>query len=408
VAIKDRNNRRLNRLGIVRLGHKETGTRKNGSTYTYPVQDDHFLLHDARDIEEFYHKKGISEVRELDVLLPYPDIPRNFPTWYQVWAGGVLVCQGDGEYVAHATPFTCAVSQRGSVSVRNAPGDTLIANGVAQVPFDWNGDHFAEGDHVPCPGAAKETYPHCAACRLSSVLKVMMADPALFRFGYYQISTGSGQNYDTIMGTLEAMPADRVNGVPFKLSMVERQTSYQDTDGQRKKTTKWFLQLEPDPEITRQLYTRQVSQMIGAPAPMPVLVAGERHGPDDIIYGEPPAPPPYAEDQTREPYEDEQPTGDPLLNGDFHGAPVDGDAAAELKEVQEAETSVIVPVPTPNGLTHANIVEQAQALAGYSSPGDVKTAMLHVCGNDWMRNTEWSLSAAWSELQAYAASKSAE
>ena len=392
MPIKDRDNRRLNRLGIIRLGHKEERRRPDGSTYTYPVQDDHFLLHDASDVAEFYHKKGIDEVRELDVLLPYPDIDRNFPTWYQVWAGGVLVCQGDGEYVEHATPFTCAISQKGGVSVRNAPGDTLVANGVALVPFDWNGDHFGEGDHVPCPGATGGAYPHCKACKLSSVLKVMMADPDLFRFGYYQISTGSGQNYDTIMGTLEAMPADRVNGVPFKLSLVERQTSFQDTDGQRKKTTKWFLQLEPDRDITRKLYRRQVSHMIGAPEPRDVpALSYDRKDWIEHDGEDPPAPPPWAEDQAEG---DDEPTGDPFLNG----------TPAE-PEPESAPPAPATLVPAPAGLTHQNIVEKAAGLDGYAHVGDVKAAMLSIYGASWSRTPEWSPSEAWSELQIYAASK---
>lgn len=297
MPIRDRSRRRLVRLGVIRLGHREK-RKSNGREYEFPVQDDHFVLTDAPEVAEFYAAQGIDEVRELDVLLPFPDIERNFDAWYQVWAGGVLVCQGDGEYVQYAVPFTCSVSSKGNTSVRNAPGDTLISNGVARVPFDWNDTHFEAGEYVPCPGAAQDLYPHCAACRLNALLKVMMADPALFRMGYYQISTGSGRNYDTIMGTLEQMPADRLNGFPFKLRLVEEQTTYQDTDGQRKKTNKWFLQLEPDPTITRELYRRRVSQMLGAGEVEETPALPESVDPDwEPFDADEPAPPPYAEVQ---------------------------------------------------------------------------------------------------------------
>lgn len=413
MPIRDRSNRRLIRLGFIRLGHKEKGTRADGSTYEYPVQDDHFLLHDAPEIEKFYHEQGIDKVRELDVLLPFPDIDRNFPTWYQVWAGGVLVCQGDGEYVDNATPFTANIStsRKGvqRTSVRNAPGDTLVNHGVAQSAFDWGDAHFEAGEHVPCPGAAKGMYPHCAACKLSSVLKVMMADPELFRLGYYQISTGSGKNYDTIMGTLEVLPADRVNGYPFKLRLVEEQTSYQDTDGQRKKTDKWFLQLEPDPEITRQLYLRQTSRMLGAPEPRSAPMLDDGMARDWGFDSEDaPGPPPYAEDQMREPYEDETPTGDPLLNGDLHGAPMDADASEDHQEVLEDESKPPAPVelvPAPNGVTHRDLAEKAVGLDGYENIGQVKAAMLDIYGKDWARSTEWSPTGAWLELQVYAAAR---
>lgn len=293
MAIKDRTRRRLVRLGVIRLGFLKKSERTGKA---YPVQADHFVLRDAEEIAAYYAERGIEKVRELDVLLPFPDIERNFTAYYQVWAGGVLVCQGDGEYVQYATPFTTSIDDKKRTHVKNAPGDTLVSNGVALTGFTWNGTQFVEGEIVPCPGAAKDAYPHCQACRLSAMLKVMMADPELFRFGYYQISTGSGRNYDTIMGTLEAMPADRLSGIPFKLRMVEGQTTYKDTDGKRKKTTKWFLQLEPDPAITRELYARAVSVMVEGP--QITAHSPESAGPDwSELEAEPDAPPPYAEVQ---------------------------------------------------------------------------------------------------------------
>ena len=69
MPIKDRKRRRLIRLGIIRLGYLEERKRKDGSTYTFPRQSDHFLLHDAPEIAEFYAAQGIEEVKELDVLL---------------------------------------------------------------------------------------------------------------------------------------------------------------------------------------------------------------------------------------------------------------------------------------------------------------------------------------------------
>ena len=295
MAIKDRQRRRLVRLGVIRLGYR----KKAQSGKDYPVQADHFVLRDAEEIAAYYAAQGIEKVRELDVLLPFRDIESNFTAYYQVWAGGVLVCQGDGEYVQYATPFTVSIDAKKQTHVKNAPGDTLVSNGVALTGFSWNGTEFVEGEIVPCPGDKKDAYPHCQACRLSAMLKVMMADPELFRFGYYQISTGSGRNYDTIMGTLEQLPDPLPRGLTFKLRMVQEQTTFKDADGTRKKTNKWFLQLEPDPTITRELYARAVSAMVYGPQPAPQLP--EPAGPDwDVIEADPLVPPPYAEIQPDE------------------------------------------------------------------------------------------------------------
>jgi hypothetical protein len=303
MPLKDRDAtrpRRLARLGIIRLGHKvqKEKERQDGTTYTveYPVQDDHFLLHDAPDVAEVYGEGAT----ELDVVLPFPDIARNFDAFYTVWAGGVLVCKGDGEQVRYAAPLR-AEEKRGRTSVYNAAGDTLVSDGQAQIAFAWNGQDFAPGDIVPCPGAAQDLYPHCAACRVSAILKVMMAKPELFRLGYYQVATGSKRNYDTILGTLELISGNGqrpVNGIPFKLRLVEEATTYTE-GGKRKATTKHFLQLEPDPDLTRQLYQQQAAALIGkkeTPALPPTIDAetGEIVGEWDEAEEE--APPPFAED----------------------------------------------------------------------------------------------------------------
>jgi hypothetical protein len=128
---------------------------------------------------------------------------------------------------------------------------------------------------------------------VSAILKVMMARPDLFRLGYYQIATGSGRNYDTILGTLEliASQAGRVNGIPFKLRLVKEPTIYNE-DGTRKQTEKWFLQLEPEPEFTRKLYRRQAAAILDEPAPRPQLEPGDWDGEFDADSE---APPPIAE-----------------------------------------------------------------------------------------------------------------
>ena len=303
--LKDRDRsraRRLTRLGVIRLGHKESKEKKrrDGSTYTveYPVQDNHFIFTDAPDLAEYYG----DDCHEMDVILPFPDITRNFDAFYQIWAGGTLVCKGDGDCVKYAAPFTVKEKDTGGVSVYRAKGDTLVSDGVAQVAFSWNGERFEPGEIVTCPGAAQGLYPHCAACKLSGVLKIMIADPIIFRFGYYQIATGSGRNYDSILGTLELISANGqrpVNGFPFKLRLVKEATTYTE-NGERKATEKWFLKLEPDPTLTRKLYQAQAQATFGTIAAITANDAGDE-APAQIEAGEyfdesPEIAPPYAEE----------------------------------------------------------------------------------------------------------------
>jgi len=380
MAIKDRKRRRLARLGVIRLGMLVDNASGNGQ---HPVQTDYFVLKDAPDIERYYFDQGVERVRELDVLLPFPDVERNFDAWYQVWAGGVLVCQGDGESVQYATPLRVTVDDKKRTHVYNAPGDTLVANGEAQIAFNWNGHEFKPGDQVACPGESHDLYPHCAACKLSALLKVMMADPELFRMGYYQISTGSKRNYDTIMGTLELFPADRVNAVPFKLRLVEEQVTYSE-NGKRKKGTKWFLQLEPDPTITRRLYGQQVQQMLGETqrAPAPALSTGPVW---DEVDAE--LPPPFVVDGIE---------------------PVDGDDEPPIEVGEVIEQETLPPTDAPDmpaglSLSNATFFTAAVQVMGFGNVGSVKGALYAITGTSTWNDDE--AASYWQWLWEYKASE---
>jgi len=384
MAIKDRKRRRLARLGVIRLGILVDNATGRGQ---HPVQTDYFVLKDAPDIQAFYDGRGVEKVRELDVLLPFPDVERNFTAFYQLWAGGVLVCQGDGETVHYATPLRVEVKRKKkgeevieTTHVYNAPGETLVANGEAQVAFEWNGHKFAPGDPVECPGESHDLYPHCAACKLSALLKVMMADPALFRLGYYQISTGSKRNHDTIMGTLELFPADRVNAIPFKLRLVEEQVTYTE-NGQRKKGTKWFLQLEPDPTITRKLYEQQVQTMLGEMThpPQPALSAGPDW--DEI---DPQVPPPFVT------------VGRDAATGYGDDEPLEPDEVVEAEPPPE-----MPPFPDGMGLTvrDSSFFEAVVKNMDYENVGKVKEVLLNITGNS--RREDTAMPAYWQWLWDY-------
>lgn len=324
MTIRDRKRTRFNRIGVIRLGikvfwckdgHKSHPTRWSGNARqecekcgkvrtgltdrnTSPFQPGHFVLWDAPDVLAFYAAQGIEEkdVRELDILFPFAERDKNFIANYQVWAGGDCVCQGDGEYVNHAIPTKTHKDGRGW-HVKKDDGETLVTNGIACRPFEWNGTSFAEGDHVPCGGSGEEKlYPHCNMCKLNSMLKVMMSDPELFRVGYYRISTGSGRNYDHLDTMFDILP-ENVQGIYFKLRLVEEATKYTTDDGKSHKTMKWFLHLEPDPTYVRDLYAQRAARQIGRgvvvdePAQIPEQSGALDFNGDDGEYDEIAEPP---------------------------------------------------------------------------------------------------------------------
>lgn len=252
----------------------------------------------------FYAQKGIqeTEVREIEILFPFAERDRNFLASYQVWCGGSITCEGDGELVKRAEPLKATQNEGGYWNVRKEAGDTLVSNGMACRPFDWNGTHFEAGDHVPCSGSKEERlYPHCRVCKLHSLVKVMMADPDLFRVGYYRVSTKSGNNYDAFDTMFDMMPPN-VQGIRFKLRLVQEPTSYKGDDNKRHATKAWFLYIEPNKGDMHKIFARNAERQLGqgtveAPAQIKERAGTLDFNGDDGEYNEiaePPADKPQA------------------------------------------------------------------------------------------------------------------
>lgn len=327
MAVKDRNRTRFNRLGIIALGyrvfrckngHTSHPNRWNGdasqeceicskvfsglsdrSRFITPYQPGHFVLTRAPDVMAFYAQKGIqeTEVRRIEILFPFAERDRNFIANYQVWAGDSIVCEGDGELVQRAEPLRASQNDKGYWNVHKDSGDTLVSDGMACRAFDWNGTHFDEGDHVPCSGSGRtRLYPQCELCKLHSLVKVMMADPELFRVGYYRISTRSKNNYDAFRTMFRMMP-ENVQGIRFTLRMAKEKTKYMGKDGKKHSTEKWFLYLEPYPEDMLELYRRQAARQLGRgvvveePAQIPGQSGALDFNGDDGEYDEIAEPP---------------------------------------------------------------------------------------------------------------------
>jgi len=348
-ALKKRTGR-LSRLGVIRLGWQEPNASGRGD---HPVASDHFVLTDAQYLARFFG----DEPTELPIHFPYAHFDRNIEGYHRVWAGGgasrksgVCVCQGDGDFVNSALPFRCEIrpDKKGvdRAHVYREPGDWLVDNGVAQRDFAWNGTSFKDGDTVPCPGSDHDAYPHCKACRPSVVLKVMIRDKKAARFGYYQISTTSISNYMHFRYVWDSITNDgqlpiSMSDVPFILRIAPGSTMYQDDSKMWTPTERFFLQLELDPRIAQaQMESRErrfEALLEGRPDPMltPRLPSPIVTLSDDMPDSEDAAPPPWAEAD----YDDE-PTGDPFLNGNYRDHPMDADereARREMGDLGEVE-----------------------------------------------------------------------
>lgn len=413
MALKDvKKVSRLKRVEVIRLGW----TEPTQSGYDRPVAADHFVLSDAPTLAKIF--EGEDPPKSLQIYFPYRTFDENVEASYGVWVGGrkdqdgrskggFRVCQGDGESVQSALPFKTTTKKNGTVSVTRASGDRLVSWGKAARDFTWDKHTFQEGDIVPCPGRARGLYTHCDACNTNILIKVRIRDPRVARFGYWQISTQSVNNYLHFMSVWDELTDEGrvplpMSEVPFVISIEPGATLFQNQRDQMWGTREaYFLKLELDPEIAQleqaHRERRIVALLSGRSFDEPMsLLPADLEDVEEIPFDETPN------------YDTEYLDDDPfqMQDGDFSGAPMDEEAYAEYKDIQAEEARAAEHVPAPEDLTHKNIVEHAVALNGYESVGEVKSALLAIIGKGWQRSTEWSPRDVWVQLQDHIAAPS--
>ncbi|HEV8525663.1 MAG TPA: hypothetical protein VGQ71_14305 [Terriglobales bacterium] len=291
--IQKKEEARLSRAGIIRLGAKVRG--QNGE---HPVDFDHFVMTDAPDLVPAY---GASPTA-LFIYLPFATIDENLKAFHELWKASGCVCRGDGEYI---------------VDLIGADGHKVIRDSRVVRSYTENDIEYQKDDTAKCPGLDHNLYPRCADCKPSAILIVMVRDPQRpdqlvgDRLVYYQIRTHSFYNIQNLTGQLayaaqitERMGRD-LRGIPMVLRRVAHDLPYTDAkSGQRKTTTKHLLDLEFDPEWVRWANSGMRAQALGEVASMPALPAPVEHVTGELVEDEPlDVTPPMAEP---EPVEDPQ------------------------------------------------------------------------------------------------------
>lgn len=368
---------RTERLGKIRLGWTE---ETPNSDWDKVVASDHFVFTDAPLLAELFGEEKSS----LPIRFPHAKFDDNILASYMVWGGGrkkgsgICLCEGNGRNVLSALPFTTRVNQKsGRVSVNRGKGDRRVSWGKAFTDFTWEdgseaGCSFKVGDKVPCPGSAGDLYTHCDACSPSILLKIQVRHPKLSSYGYWQITTQSINNYLHLMKTWDDITKEGkldipMSMVPFILSITPGATLFQNQkDKSWGKRDAFYLNLAVDPDVAKLLQGYQAHRFIelmqGQPLERPQLEA------------------PAVEDAEGE--------GPEWEEGVFE------DAAESEPPQAPAER-----VPAPLGLDHKTITKFAAELLGYENIGQVKAALLSIVGPRWNRNTEWSPSDVWVQLQ---------
>lgn len=177
-------NRRIPRLGKIRLGLKVQKRRQDGSTVEYPTETNFFVV--PPEVEAVYGPKPTS----LDIMLPSDNEEAVFPqslAWFGRSKG--LRCKGDGE----------------------------TAERLNEQTGQW------ESRQCPCEHYRTKENPR-GECTEQGILMFIL--PKVSMGGTFQLRTGSYNSVVDINSGLDYVRAliGRISMVPLKLQRVARET----------------------------------------------------------------------------------------------------------------------------------------------------------------------------------------
>lgn len=165
--------------------------------------------------------------REINILLPFPDVERNWETWQEAYTAGALQHRCDGE--------TCVLWR------------------------DQNGE--IRHDPIPCPGG----------CTPVGRLKVII--PELRRLAYLVVHTTSKWDIIEITRNLQALrqlTGDGISGIPLVLKRRPRKVSVPTESGKRIRKAMWLLSIEADPRwVEQQIKAMKAAAMPALPSDEP-------------------------------------------------------------------------------------------------------------------------------------------
>ena len=230
--------RRLNRLGKVRLGIKAE-SQKTGNPY--PKATDYFVCEEP--VIKIYGPKP----KELKIVFPTEASPSQWLKRYSLTRG--LVCRGDGETaLAFCDPGT------GEVATRDTEGAILKE---------------VHCDPKTCPAYEAKH------CRPIMTLQFFLPDVPS-EIGVWQLDTSSRNGIIAINSTLDLVRAicGRISMIPLRLRLVP-----QDVQPEGKKKTVHVLQLVAPYSVSELLDYAKLK-------PAQILLPAPEAGPPDDLYPE--------------------------------------------------------------------------------------------------------------------------
>ena len=203
-------------IGVIRKGapKPEDGKRPGADLQYFRVEFDE---EEAKASETFIEKYG-NEPTEINILIPFDEIDRNWEAWREAYVTGALIHRCDGENVVYA--------------INPSTGEIMVQNGLS----------VKTGQPVPCIANA--------GCKPSGRLRVIV--PELRRLAYLMVLTTSIHDIVNISAQLEgikAMNGGQLRGIPLVLRRRPKTISTPSgNNGKRARREKWLISIEADPK----------------------------------------------------------------------------------------------------------------------------------------------------------------
>jgi len=203
-GLTDRRAPTFPKIGDIRKGAKKTQDDRPGKDLTFFR---YAPLEGEEEAAAAFAAVYGNEPREINILLPFDEIERNFDAFMERHTAGALQCRGDGE--------TC---------------------------FMWRDDE-GKMHHTPkqCPAES------CEGCKETGRLKVII--PELRRLAFVTVHTTSKWDIQELTNNLRAlksMTGNGLRGIPLVLKRRPRKVSTPRAGGKRVRQEKWLLSIEAD------------------------------------------------------------------------------------------------------------------------------------------------------------------
>src|SRR3990167_4787619 len=258
---------RLPRLGIIRLGVKETRNRNDGSEYTFPRATDHFVLTAADGCQSVIDTFGEKPTILDPVIIPGED--ENIVASHQLRHYGTtwgLTCIGDGR----------SANRHVDLAKLNKTGELSPASHETKK---------AEWKTITCPCPLLES----GDCRETMYLRFVL--PTVPGLGVWQLSTGSRNSIANIQGTFALLRGlvGRITGIPLKLTLAPQEVV--SDEGGRKTVRVLTLELSQPLTAVQMLEQAKMTPLAMLQAPIiEALRPEDEQPPEDTDTSDPVAP----------------------------------------------------------------------------------------------------------------------